>query len=110
LLLEGRTYEDYKKEVFEVVDNNILDITDVIKRVEELRVKALLAKKAGDEEQERWYLDFIIGMYAWTNEHYWEIADYLYKKRLYLLMDQASEETNYHLQKVIKTLDDGDLF
>jgi transcriptional regulator with XRE-family HTH domain len=107
LLLEGRTYEDYKKEVFESVDNNILDITDVIKRVEELRVKALLAKKAGDEEQERWYLDFIIGMYAWTNEHYWEIADYLYKKRLYLLIDQASEETNYQLQKVIKTQDDG---
>jgi hypothetical protein len=49
-------------------------------------------------------------MYAWTNEHYWEIADYLYKKRLYLLIDQASEETNYQLQKVIKTLDDGDLF
>ncbi len=52
----------------------------------------------------------IFGMYAWTNEHYWEIADHLYKKRSYLLIDQASEETHYQLQKVIKTLDDGDLF
>lgn len=33
LLLEGGTYEDYKKEVFETVDNNILAITDVIKRI-----------------------------------------------------------------------------
>jgi hypothetical protein len=50
-------FEDYKKEVFETIDSNVLDIADAIKRVEELRVKALLAKKSGDEKQEKWYLD-----------------------------------------------------
>lgn len=101
LLLEGREFEDYKKEVFEELDSSIVNMSDTMKIVEEERAKAMIAKQNGEEE-ERWALDRIIGIFAWTNEHYWEIADFLYYKRLNKSIREASSNT---LEKLVRKME-----
>ncbi|MBC1639997.1 helix-turn-helix transcriptional regulator [Listeria welshimeri] len=86
LLLEGREFEDYKKEVFEELNSSIVNMSDTMKIVEE----------------ERWALDRIIGIFAWTNEHYWEIADFLYYKRLNKSIREASSNT---LEKLVRKME-----
>ncbi|EUJ48964.1 hypothetical protein [Listeria fleischmannii] len=100
LLLENREFDDYKKEIFESLDSNILDMTQTMQIVEEERANALLAKQQGNEKEERQYLDHIIGMFAWTNKHYWEIADFLYYKRIQKNITSASKNT---LEKLVQS-------
>ena len=97
LLLEGREYDDYKKEIFENLDHSILNIIDTMKTVEELKAEALKAKLQKNEKDERYYLDRIIGIFAWRNEHYWNIADLLYQQRLNKLIKMASDRTSKQL-------------
>lgn len=80
-------------EHFETLDDSIVDVAEQMKRVEELRAKAMVAKQNRDEKRERTELDAIIQIFAYRNEHYWEIADYLYYKRLDGLLRKASEKT-----------------
>lgn len=93
LLLEGREFDEYKQEVFEALDDSIVDVAEQMKIVEDLRAKAMIAKQSGDERMERIELDSIIQIFAYRNEHYWEIADYLYYRRLEELLRKASEKT-----------------
>lgn len=93
LLLAGREADDLRKETFEKLDDSIVDITDIMKIVEDLRAKAVIARENRDEKLERAYLDQIIQIYAWRNEHYWELADYVYYKKLDELIRKASDKT-----------------
>jgi len=68
-----------------------------MKIVEELRAKATIAKQNKDEKAERLALDSIISMFAWRNDHMWEIADYLYFKKLEKSLKDSSSETTRHL-------------
>ncbi|WP_161785576.1 hypothetical protein [Lysinibacillus fusiformis] len=49
LLLDGREFDDYKKEVFEELDSPVIDMVDTMKIVEADRAKA----QNGDEKEER---------------------------------------------------------
>lgn len=93
LLLEGREDDELKKETFEKLDDSIVDITDTMKIVEDLRAKAVIARENHDEKMERAYLDQIMQIYAWKNEDYWELADYLYYKHLNERIRKASDKT-----------------
>lgn len=93
LLQEGREFDDYKKETLERLDASVIDLNNTMRIVEEIRAKALIAKEKGDERAERMELDQIIQIFAWRNEHYWEIADYLYFQRLNKLLKEASDRT-----------------
>lgn len=93
LLLAGREADDLRKETFEKLDDSIVDITDIMKIVEDLRAKAVIARENGDEKLERAYLDQIIQIYVWKNEDYWELADYVYYKKLDELIRKASDKT-----------------
>lgn len=93
LLLEGREADDLRKETFEKLDDSIVDIADTMKVVEDLRAKALIARENHNEEMERAYLDQIIQIYVWRNEDYWELADYVYYKKLDELIRKASDKT-----------------
>lgn len=93
LLLAGREADDLRKETFEKLDDSIVDIADTMKVVEDLRAKAVIARENHNEEMERAYLDQIIQIYVWKNEDYWELADYLYYKKLDELIRKASDKT-----------------
>lgn len=93
LLLEGREADDLRKETFEKLDDSIVDIADTMKVVEDLRAKAVIARENHNEEMERAYLDQIIEIYVWKNEDYWELADYVYYKKLDELIRKASDKT-----------------
>lgn len=93
LLLEGREADDLRKETFEKLDDSIVDIADTMKVVEDLRAKAVIARENHNEEMERAYLDQIIQIYVWRNEDYWELADYVYYKKLDELIRKASDKT-----------------
>lgn len=93
LLLAGREADDLRKETFEKLDDSIVDIADTMKVVEDLRAKAVIARENGDEKLERAYLDQIIQIYVWKNEDYWELADYVYYKKLDELIRKASDKT-----------------
>lgn len=101
LLLEGREFDNYKKQIFENLDASIVDITDTMKTVEQERMKALIAKKDKNEKAERASLNAIIGMFAWRNEHYWEIADFLYYKKLNEYIKKSSDSTLKELMEKI---------
>lgn len=93
LLLAGREADDLRKETFEKLDDSIVDIADTMKVVEDLRAKAVIARENGDEKLERAYLDQIIQIYVWKNEDYWELADYVYYKKMDELIKKASDKT-----------------
>lgn len=93
LLLAGREADDLRKETFEKLDDSIVDIADTMKIVEDLRAKAVIARENGEEKLERAYLDQIIQIYVWKNEDYWELADYVYYKKLDELIRKASDKT-----------------
>lgn len=93
LLLEGREADDLRRETFEKLDDSIVDIADTMKVVEDLRAKAVIARENHNEEMERAYLDQIIQIYVWRNEDYWELADYVYYKKLDELIRKASDKT-----------------
>lgn len=101
LLLEGKAYDDYKQEVFETLDVNVLNIIDIMKIVEEERAKAKKAKNERDEKSERFHLDKVIGIFAWTNEHMWEVADYLYYKALNKYIKKASDSLLADMSKIV---------
>ena len=61
--------------------------------VEEYRAKAIIAKEHGNEKDEEYYLKMIIGIYAWKNDQYWDIADFLYSRNLNNLVKKASSTT-----------------
>lgn len=90
LLLEGKDFDDYKKEVFEKLDAKVLDLIGTIKIYEEQRAQIIKAKLNGGEDREQIELDSFIQLFAYTNEHYWEIADFLYYKKLDELIKQIS--------------------
>ena len=102
LLLEGRDFDDYKKETLEKLDASIIEIASTMKTFEEIRAKALRAKIKGQEKKERYYLDDIIQMFAWENEHMWTIADFLYYKKIDRLLKDASSRTMEELAERIK--------
>lgn len=93
LLLEGREIDELKKETFEKLDDSIVEIAETMKIVEELRAKAAIAREHSDEKLERAYLDQIIQIYVWKTEHYRELADYLYYKKLNEEIRKASAKT-----------------
>ncbi|MDM5186789.1 helix-turn-helix transcriptional regulator [Bacillus sp. DX4.1] len=97
LLMDGREYEEFKAEVFDSFDDSIIDLVGTIKTVKEQRAKAIFAKNRGNEKEERIHLDFIIGMFAWKNEHYWGIADYLYRKHIKKDLDNVSKKISNRL-------------
>lgn len=101
LLMEGKNFDDYKQEVFEMLDVNVLNIIDTMKIVEEERAQALKAKGERDEKSERFHLDRIIGMFAWTNEHMWEVADYLYYKKLNEHIKKTSDSLLDNMKKIV---------
>lgn len=92
ILLKDYEYLKWKKERFTELDYSITGVVDEMNIVEDIRAKAILAKGSGDEDSERFYLDQIIGIYAWRNEHYWRIADFLYYQRLDELIKKTSNE------------------
>ena len=93
LLLDGREIDDLRKETFEKLDDSIVDIAETMKIVEDLRAKAVIAGENHNEELERAYLDQIIQIYVWKNKDYWEIADYVYYKKMNELIKKASDRT-----------------
>lgn len=93
LLLAGREADDLRKETFEKLDDSIVNIADTMKIVEDLRAKAVIARENHDEKLERAYLDQIMQIYAWKNEDYWELTDYLYYKHLNERIRKAFDKT-----------------
>ncbi|NTQ55441.1 hypothetical protein HQ884_13520, partial [Enterococcus faecium] len=81
LLLE-QTNDKVVKDKFEDTQSRIDFIKSRMNTFEPIRKKANDAKKQGDEKLEKAYLLELINDLAWTNEHYREIADYLYFKSL----------------------------
>ncbi|WP_074435666.1 MULTISPECIES: helix-turn-helix domain-containing protein [Oceanobacillus] len=92
LLLDVKDDEEYQDEDFVEVDFTILDIKQTMKIVEEIRANAIVARKIGDKEKERMYLDDLIQVFAWKNEDYWDIADFLYKDKLEKYFLSASKK------------------
>ena len=77
-----------------------------MQNVETIRAKAMIDKQNHGEKVERFHLEVIIvmfGMFAWRNEHYWEIADFLYCRHLEKYLKQASIAT---FEKVVETMPD----
>jgi transcriptional regulator with XRE-family HTH domain len=93
LLLEGREFEDQKQQIFESLDASVLDIIDTMKIVEEKKAEAMIAKQNGNDKEERFLLDDIIQIFAYRNEHFWGIADFLYRKYMNDKLDKISQRT-----------------
>ncbi|MDM5154703.1 helix-turn-helix transcriptional regulator [Bacillus sp. DX1.1] len=92
ILMKDYEYYQWKEERFSALNNSVTDIVDIMNTVEDLRAKAKLARERKDGNAERGYLDQIIGIFAWRNEHMAEIADYLYYKRLNEIVRKGSDE------------------
>ncbi len=82
-----------KKEIFENLDNSIVDIADTMKIVEEWRAKAKIAQQNGDKKAEHAALDTIIQMFSPKYDLMWELADHLYFKELDKYLKRASSKT-----------------
>lgn len=63
LLLEGREFDDYKKEVFDNLDNSLFDLIRSMKVIEPLRARAFVAQQKGDKEREIKELDTIVQVF-----------------------------------------------
>lgn len=84
------------------IDNEITDIKQTMKVVEEIRAKAFIAKAQRKEKEEKALLLQIIGIFAWRNEHYWDIADYLYFKTLNRQLKHLSDCTVTDMEKIVR--------
>lgn len=105
LLLEDSDWKDWKTEQLEQLDYSINGLSDKISIVEDQWARADLERTAGNKDGERFHLDTIIGMYAWTNDHYREIADFLYQKDLKKYMDKMSAEVRKNKISNLNLLD-----
>lgn len=92
LLLEDSEWKDWKTEQLEQLDYSITGLSDKISLVEDQWARADMEKEKGNQKAERFHIDMIIGMYAWTNDHYREIADYLYQKDLKNYLSKMTSE------------------
>lgn len=99
LLLTENDEKVDEDNVFAELDITLLDIEQTMKIVEKIRAKAIVSKKSGDVEKEKLHLDEMIHIFAWKNEHYWEIADFLYKSNLEKSLLAASKKMEEKLVK-----------
>lgn len=99
LLLDNREYDEYKQEIFRELDEDILDLMREMKVVEEIRAKALKAKREGNKKLEEQYLADIIGLYVVGGVGSWEMADALYYNRLDKLIKRTSSKVLKELEK-----------
>ncbi|MBF2595423.1 hypothetical protein [Listeria welshimeri] len=67
--------------------------------VEEIRAKALKAKREGNKKLEEQYLADIIGLYVVGGVGSWEMADALYYNRLDKLIKRTSSKVLKELEK-----------
>lgn len=59
---------------------------------EPYRAKAEMARRKGKQEEEKDILIELVHQLAWTNEHWREIADFVYYKKLDTLVKKASQQ------------------
>lgn len=105
LLLEDSDWKDWKTEQLEQLDYSVTGLSDKISIVEDQWARADMEKEKGNIKGERFHIDTIIGMYAWTNEHYRGIADYLYQKDLKNYLDKMTSEVRKNKISNLNLLD-----
>lgn len=105
LLLEDSEWKDWKTEQLEHLDYSVTGLSDKISIVEDQWARADMEKKKGNIKGERFHIDTIISMYAWTNEHYRGIADYLYQKDLKIYLDKMTSEVRKNKISNLNLLD-----
>ncbi len=64
-----------------------------MQNVETVRAKAMIDEHNHGEKVERFHLKVIIGMFAWRNGHYWEIANFFCYQHLKEHIKHASNST-----------------
>ncbi|MFI8709561.1 hypothetical protein ACIGHG_21450 [Bacillus sp. NPDC077411] len=80
ILMKDYEYYQWKAEHFTALNNPVTDIADIMNTVKNLRAKAQLTREKNNKIEERAYLDQIIGIFAWRNDHIDKIANHLYYK------------------------------
>ncbi len=83
LLLEGREFDDFKKERLERMDNNIIDMIDTMHIIEEQRAAAAVAHSLLDYDTELFHLNTIYNIVntnyeAEPNQNFKTMVDALY--------------------------------
>lgn len=96
LLLEGRNFDDFKKEHLEEMDNNVIDMLDTMHIIEEQRAAAAAAHCINDYSAERFNLDVIFHILIKddeTNQNYKKMIDTLYYDYINNYIKKFSDQT-----------------
>lgn len=106
LLLDGREYDDYKDELFDRFDSNVLELANEIKICSEIRAKAKIAQLKGDEKAERAELDQLIQIFYWQRtDQMRELADLLVKNAYDKRLNKIYQNTCSQLEQInLKTI------
>lgn len=106
LLMDGEEYEQKKAMIFENFDNDIVDFINIVEMREEQRAEILNAKVNKDTEKEKNLLIYFINEFAVTNEDFWDVADYLYNKKMAEYIQKSMSrarskimKNKYHIEK-----------
>lgn len=102
LLLDGRDYDDYKKQYLEKLDSDVIDVLDRMQTIEQLRAEAKVARLQGNKEAEKAVLDQIIQIFYWgTLPQMRELADLLYYNDLNNRIKKISEATSENFKSIL---------
>ncbi|MCT1904439.1 helix-turn-helix domain-containing protein [Oceanobacillus sojae] len=92
LLLEDSQRLQWVAENPDQLEYSIKGLEQEMTIVEDLWAKSEKYKEDGEEQQEAKVLHEIISHFAWENDHFREVAEYLYKKRLNDYLAKTSQE------------------
>lgn len=105
LLLDDSQRLQWVAESPNQLDYSIKGLEQEMVIVEDLWAKAEKYKEDGEEKQELKVLHDIINHFAWENEHFRDIAEYLYKKRLNDYLAKTSKELRKNKVMNLRTME-----
>jgi len=105
LLLEESQRWQWVAEGPDQLEYSIRDLEQEMITVEDLWARAENYKEKGEAEREAKVLHEIISHFAWSNEHFREIAEMLYKKRLTDYLDKTSQELRNNKLRNLKIME-----
>ncbi|MBS7007036.1 helix-turn-helix transcriptional regulator [Anaerostipes sp.] len=104
LLLDQRSYEDLKKEIFDKLDTSFTDMVGFMKIVEEQRVKIEMAELENNWDEAEAELDVMLFWFIKNYKDKKDLADILYHRYVVEKIEKASENMYKEMkEKTIQT-------